>query len=289
MSPLLSQRSDLEDLPFRDLRRPLVMGILNITPDSFYTESRTPDLDAALACGERLEQEGADIIDIGGESTRPGADPVSEEEELARILPVVEALAKRARVPLSIDTSKAAIAVRALEAGATILNDISALRADAAMAAAAVRYKNVILMHMLGDSPRAMQNAPAYEDVVGDISDFFRARLKVFKEAGGDSARVWLDPGIGFGKTVDHNFEIFSRLEEFRALGRPVVIGASRKSFIGKALGSEEAPVPTDERLEGSLASACRAAQAGAICVRVHDVAQTRRALEIWARLRRRA
>ena len=279
------------------------MGIVNVTPDSFYAGSRAT-AGAAVAVGLELEQEGADYLDIGGESTRPGADPVSEDEESRRVLPVVEALAKRARIPISVDTCKAAVARRAREAGASILNDITALRGDPRMIETAKAFDHVILMHMQG-TPRTMQESPSYQDVVVDIRAFFEERLAAFSRAGGEAARVWLDPGIGFGKTLDHNLEILRRLERFAALGRPLVVGASRKSFLGKLLGGkenilppaatagmavatggEEHVLPPEDRLEGSLAVACRAAEAGAAVVRVHDVRATCRALDTFAAVR---
>jgi dihydropteroate synthase len=263
------------------LRRPLIMGIVNATPDSFYSGGRGETAAAAIALGERLAAEGADILDVGGESTRPGSESVSTGEELARVVPVVEALAKRTRLPVSVDTSKPEVAAAALEAGATILNDVAALRASAGMPAVAARFPLVVLMHMLGESPRTMQNDPRYEDVVAEIGEFLEERLAAFTRAGGDRSRAWIDPGIGFGKTVAHNLEILRGLEAFDRIA-PVLVGASRKSFIGKMLGSEESPAPVEDRLEGSLAAACRAAQAGAVCVRVHDAGATFRALELW-------
>ncbi|MFH1726387.1 MAG: dihydropteroate synthase [Elusimicrobiota bacterium] len=265
--------------------RPLVMGILNVTPDSFYGGSRVPRIEDAVRRAREMEEAGVDILDVGGESTRPGSAPASPEEEARRVLPVVESLAREARVPISIDTSKPLVAERAFDAGATILNDVLAMRGDSEMPAVAVRYPVVVLMHMLGRSPRTMQADPRYKDVVGEISSFLRGRLDAFTRAGGDPARVWLDPGIGFGKTLEHNIEIMARLEEFASLGRPLLIGASRKSFIGSILGRPGEPALPEARLEGSLAAACRAAEAGAVCVRVHDVAETLRALEVWARI----
>ena len=259
------------------------MAIVNVTPDSFYPASRCPDPEEAFASAMRAEEEGADFLDVGGESTRPGSAPVGEEEECRRVLPVIERLAKRARTPISVDTSRPGVAARALDAGASVLNDVLALRGGAGMPAVAARFKGVVLMHMLGTSPRTMQESPRYGDVVREISDFLRGRLAAFEAAGGDPGRVWLDPGIGFGKTLEHNLEILRRLEEFRSLGLPIALGASRKSFIGKILGLEDPA----ERLEGSLAAACRAAEAGVDMVRVHDVAATRRALETWARIGR--
>ena len=265
--------------------RPRVMGILNITADSFYEDSRVPSAEAAVRRGLEMEAEGADMLDIGGESTRPGSDPVSREEECRRVLPVVEALAKKVKIPLSIDTSKAAVAERALDCGASILNDVTALRGDPRMSEAALRYPVVLLMHMLG-TPRTMQEDPRYSDAVAEVAAFLRERLSAFSARGGDTGKVWLDPGIGFGKTLEHNLEILSRLEELRALGRPLVLGASRKSFIGGVLGEPGRPLPAQERLPGSLAAACRAAEAGVHAVRVHDVKETRRALEVYARVR---
>ncbi|MEK9145394.1 MAG: dihydropteroate synthase, partial [Elusimicrobiota bacterium] len=260
--------------------RPRVMGILNVTADSFYEDSRVPSVEAAVRRGLEMEAEGADILDIGGESTRPGSDSVSQEEECRRVLPVVEALAKKVKIPLSIDTSKAAVAERAFDHGASILNDVTALRGDPRMSEAALRYPVVLLMHMLG-TPRTMQEDPRYSDAVAEVAAFLRERLSAFSARGGDTGKVWLDPGIGFGKTLEHNLEILSRLEELRVLGRPLVLGASRKSFIGGILGEPGRPLPARERLPGSLAAACRAAEAGVHAVRVHDVKETREALDV--------
>jgi len=256
------------------------MGILNATPDSFFEASRAL-ADAAVDAGARMAEEGADMIDVGGESTRPGAQPVAEEEECGRVLPVIERLAKRLKIPISIDTYKSGVARRALEAGATVLNDIWALRGDERMPAIARSFDRVVLMHMQG-TPKTMQEAPAYGDVVAEVRKFFEERLAAFVQAGGDPSRVLIDPGIGFGKTLEHNLAILRGLEQFKRLGRPIVVGASRKSFIGRLLGGEN-PLPPEERLEGSLAVACRAAQAGAAVLRVHDVLATRRALDVFA------
>jgi len=262
------------------------MGILNVTPDSFYGASRSPGPEDAVRRGLSMVEEGADIIDVGGESTRPGSESIPIEEELRRILPVIEQLARRVRLPISVDTYKPEVARRALDAGATILNDVLALRGGDGMPGIASRFDAVVLMHMLGTSPRAMQDAPVYQDVVADILSFFGERLEVFERAGGDLSRVWLDPGIGFGKTVEHNLRILSDLERFKVPGRPLLIGVSRKSFLGR-LARPEAPLPPEQRLEGSLAVACRAAQAGAAAVRVHDVGETVRTLEVWRRVQR--
>jgi dihydropteroate synthase len=286
MRSFLVRPAPIETIRPGELRRPLVMGIINATPDSFYPGSRVPGVEEAVERGMEMAQAGADILDVGGESTRPGSDEVAAEEELKRVIPVISGLARRMAVPISIDTRRPETAARALEAGATILNDIFALRAGEEMMKIAARYPVVVMMHMAGQSPKTMQENPSYRDVVEDISGFFEERLSQFEAAGGDRSRVWLDPGLGFGKTTRHNLDILSRLEEFRSLGRPLVVGASRKSFIGKVLGSEDAPVPVGERLGGSLFVACRAAEAKAACVRVHDVAQTCGALDLWASVR---
>lgn len=265
----------------RRLGRPLVMGIINTTGDSFYAPSRAAAEDA-VDRGLRFVAEGADLLDVGGESTRPGSDPVPAEEECARVLPVVAGLARRAGVPVSIDTSKPEVAVRAHDAGARVLNDVLALRAPG-MASAAVRFPLAVLMHMQGESPKTMQEQPRYGDVCTEVQAFLAGRIEALRAAGGDPSSVWVDPGIGFGKTVEHNLALMRGLAELGELA-PVLLGASRKSFLGKILGSEDAPLPPEERLEASLAAACRAAQAGAVCVRVHDVRATVRALEAWRR-----
>jgi dihydropteroate synthase len=250
------------------------MGVVNVTPDSFSDGGRYLDAPAAIAHGEELLRDGAEILDIGGESTRPGAEPVGEAEELRRVVPVVEALAREGVV--SIDTSKAAVAAAAFYAGATMLNDVTALRGDATMAElCAERGVGVVLMHMPGD-PRTMQDNPSYDDVVDDIKAFLAERVEYALAAGIAEERLWLDPGIGFGKTLEHNLELLRRLGELRGLGRPLVIGASRKSFIGKVDGSAVA-----ERIGGSLASAVLAAAEGADVLRVHDVAETAQALAV--------
>lgn len=268
----------------RALGRPLVMGIVNATPDSFFASSRAAG-QAAVDRGLRLAAEGADLLDVGGESTRPGSEGVGAEEESARVLPAVEALAARAGVPVSVDTSKPAVARRALDAGATVLNDVLALRGGPDMPAVAARYPLVVLMHMLGTSPRTMQEAPRYADVVAEVSAFLAERLAVLRAAGHGPDRAWVDPGLGFGKSTDHNLALMRSLERLAALA-PVLVGASRKSFVGRLLGSEERPLPPEERLEGSLAAALRAAEAGAVCVRVHDAAATVRALDAWKAMR---
>ena len=252
------------------LRRPLVMGILNVTPDSFSDGGLFLEAGAAAARAEQMVSEGAALIDIGGESTRPGAAKVPLDEELRRTIPVIRRLAKAVRVPLSIDTAKAEVAERALDAGASIVNDVTALRGDPLMASVIARHQaSVILMHMQG-SPRTMQRAPRYRDVLGEIRRFLSRAIARAVEAGINRRRILIDPGLGFGKTVTHNLILMRRLERFVSLGVPVVIGASRKSFIGKTLAAD-----TDDRLAGSLACAAMAWSSGIDMIRVHDVKPT--------------
>ncbi|MGC1851712.1 MAG: dihydropteroate synthase, partial [Solirubrobacterales bacterium] len=253
---------------------PKLMGIVNVTPDSFSDGGLFLDADAAVAHGEELVRDGAEILDVGGESTRPGADEVSAEEEVARVEPVVAGLAGVATV--SIDTSKLAVAETALNAGASIVNDVTALRRDPGIGGlCADRDAGLVLMHMQGD-PRTMQASPAYDDVVDDVKAFLVERLAAALDAGVAEERVWLDPGIGFGKTLEHNLELLRRLGELRELGRPLVVGTSRKSFIGKIDGSD-----VGDRLGGTLASSVLAAAEGAEVLRVHDVAEAAQALRI--------
>ncbi len=243
-----------------------VMGILNVTPDSFSDGGRWLDPARALRRARRMVRDGASIVDVGGESTRPGAARIPAREELRRVLPVVEALAAEG-VLVSIDTSKAAVAEAAFRAGAKILNDVTALRGDRRMARVAAKAGvAVILMHMKG-RPRTMQKAPRYRDIVREITDFFLKSLKSALRAGIPRDRILLDPGIGFGKLPEHNVEILRRLEEFRRLGCPLVVGTSRKSFIGHYLGRK-----VDERLPGTAATVAAAIFRGADVVRVHDV-----------------
>jgi dihydropteroate synthase len=251
------------------------MGVVNVTPDSFSDGGLYLDPEAAIAHGVELAEAGAAILDVGGESTRPGAEPVSEGEEMGRVVPVIQGL-QGSRI--SVDTSKAAVAVAALDAGAEIVNDVTALRGDPEMAGlCAERDATVVLMHMLGE-PRTMQEDPRYEDVVDDVKGFLAERLEAAVTAGIDEERVWLDPGIGFGKTAAHNMELLRRLGELRELGRPLVIGTSRKSFLGKVDGS-----PADQRLGGTIATSVLAAAEGAEVLRVHDVAEVRQALAVAA------
>jgi dihydropteroate synthase len=266
-----------------DLSETLLMGVLNVTPDSFFDGGRTAAPEAAIARAETMAREGADLIDVGGESTRPGADPVPLEEELRRVVPVVEVLARRLpHVPLSVDTSKAEVARRCLEAGASLVNDVSSLQFDTKMVDVVREHQvPVVLMHMKGD-PRTMQKSPAYKDVVEDIKDFLTARMDWAVRQGLRAHQFLLDPGIGFGKTVEHNLRILRGLRSFLELEQPLVIGVSRKSFIGKLLGEGDKPLPPEERLEGTLAAHLWAASQGAHILRVHDVKETRRALSIW-------
>jgi dihydropteroate synthase len=248
-------------------RRTLVMGVLNVTPDSFSDGGAFLSPERALAHAERMAAEGADLIDIGGESTRPGADPVPVREELQRVIPVIERVAKSVSIPISIDTSKAEVARQALLAGASMINDITALRGDPGMAGvAAATGAPVVLMHMRGD-PRTMQARPSYHSLIDDIGRFFGDRLAALEKAGIRTERVILDPGLGFGKTVEHNLEIIRSLDRFSRFGRPLLVGPSRKSFVGKVL-----ELPVAERLEGTAAAVTAAVLNGAAVVRVHDV-----------------
>jgi dihydropteroate synthase len=254
------------------------MGVLNVTPDSFSDGGRFLAPAAAVAQGETMAGEGADLIDIGGESTRPGSDPVAADQELRRVLPVIERLAAGVGTPISIDTRKAPVAQAALGAGASFVNDVSALRGDSAMAAVVAESEaDLCLMHMQGE-PRTMQDHPTYEDVVSEVKSFLEDRLAFAVGEGIHESRIWLDPGIGFGKSLEHNLELLRRLDEIVAIGRPVVVGASRKRFIGALTGRPEA-----ERLAGSLAAAVVAYERGAAMVRVHDVGATREALAVAA------
>jgi len=246
------------------------MGILNATPDSFSDGGLYRDPDAALARASAMAEQGADLIDVGGVSTRPGAAEVPLDEELRRIIPVVERLAAVLSIPLSVDTSRAEVAAKALEVGASLINDVTALRNDPSMASVIARSRaRVILMHMRG-TPRTMQRSPRYRDVVGDVADFLATQAERARAAGIERSRILIDPGLGFGKTVRHNLQLLQALPRFAALGFPVVVGASRKSFIGQTLDVE-----LGERLAGSLACAAHAQAAGACIVRVHDVKET--------------
>ncbi len=256
--------------------RTLVMGVLNVTPDSFSDGGRWLGRDAALAHAREMIEAGADLIDIGGESTRPGAEPVPEAEELERVMPVLEALTAEFEVPVSVDTCKPGVMRAAIAAGAAMINDVRALRAEGALEAVADAPVLLCLMHMQGE-PRTMQDHPRYDDVVSDLMAFFRERIAACEATGIDGGRLIVDPGFGFGKTLEHNLELLRRLEAFRSLGLPLLAGLSRKRMIGALLGD----VPVDARLQGSVAAALIAALKGARIVRVHDVRETVEALRI--------
>ncbi len=256
---------------------PRVLGIVNVTPDSFSDGGAHDSVEAAVAHGLRLAEEGADALDVGGESTRPGADDVPLEEELRRTIPVIEALAKRASIPISIDTSKPEVMRAAVEAGAGMINDVYALRREGALDAAAAAGVPVVLMHMQGE-PRGMQDAPQYDDVVGDVHRFLAERIFACEMAGIERKRIVVDPGFGFGKTREHNLLLLAQLHRFTELGVPVLAGLSRKKTIGELTGRSE---PRD-RIHGSVAAALIAAQNGARLLRVHDVAATVDALKVW-------
>ena len=257
------------------LTRPLVMGVVNVTPDSFSDGGRFARFEAALAHARQLIDEGADILDLGGESTRPGAADVGIDEELARVIPLVEAL-RDCGTPLSVDTSKPEVMRAALATGAAIVNDVRALVAPGAVEAVAANDCGVVLMHLQG-SPRTMQQQPLYADVVREVAAFLAARRDALVAAGVARERIALDPGFGFGKTLEHNLALLRGLGEFAALGQPLVAGLSRKSMLGAIAGK-----PVTERLAASVAAALLAVQRGAQVVRVHDVAATRDALAVW-------
>jgi dihydropteroate synthase len=257
------------------VHQPKLMGIVNVTPDSFSDGGQFLDPGSAIEHGRELAAAGADILDVGGESTRPGAEAVSPGDELLRVQPVVEALAADG-LPVSIDTSKAVVAEAAIDDGATMVNDVTALRGDAELAGVCAQGGcEVVLMHMLGD-PRTMQENPVYDDVVDDVRAFLAERIEYAISEGIDERRIWVDPGIGFGKTVEHNLELHRRLGELAELGRPVAFGSSRKNFIGKLTGAE-----VNRRIGGSIASNAIAYANGARMLRVHDVRPMRDALTV--------
>ncbi len=257
-----------------DFERTLIMGILNVTPDSFSDGGKYFGKEVAVQRALQMAEEGADIIDIGGESTRPGAEGIAPEEELRRVLSVIQEIVPSTDALISIDTRHWQVAKEALANGANLINDVSGLRQKEMMSLAAETGAPVILMHMLGE-PKTMQASPYYEDVVGDLSLFFQERLDAAVAAGVKRDRVVLDPGLGFGKTLEHNLQILGRLREFKSLGQPILVGASRKNFIGKISESDE------HRLEGGLAAASAAILNGANIVRVHDVKETVRAVRL--------
>ncbi|ALD44331.1 dihydropteroate synthase [Serratia sp. OLHL2] len=258
-----------------NLSHPQVMGILNVTPDSFSDGGRHNTLNQALVHAHALISAGATMIDIGGESTRPGAAEVSEEEELERVVPVVEALAQRFEVFISVDTSKAGVIRESAHAGAHLINDIRSLQEPGALAAAAESGLPVCLMHMQGQ-PRTMQQAPHYDDLIADVQTFFEHHIRRCNEAGITNQKLLLDPGFGFGKNLSHNYQLLARLSEFHRFGLPLLVGMSRKSMIGQLLN-----VPPDQRVIGSVACAVIAAMQGAQIVRVHDVKETVEAMRV--------
>ncbi|HSO06105.1 MAG TPA: dihydropteroate synthase [Pelomicrobium sp.] len=251
------------------------MGVVNVTPDSFSDGGRFATHKSAAAQAERLVAEGADLLDIGGESSRPGAEPVSASEELARVLPVLEDVA-RLGVPVSVDTAKPEVMAAVIGGGAAMINDITALQAGAALKAAAAADVGVCVMHMRGE-PRTMQQDPRYEDVVAEVAAFLAGRVAALEAAGVDRGRIVVDPGFGFGKTLEHNLQLLRHLPRLRALGVPVLAGLSRKSMLGKLTGRD-----VGERVHASVAAALCAAERGAAIIRVHDVAATRDALTVW-------
>ena len=259
------------------LDRPRVMGIVNVTPDSFSDGGAHDNVDAAVAHGLRLAAEGADILDVGGESTRPGAEPVGVEEELRRVIPVIERLARECPLPISVDSSKPEVMRAAVAAGAGMLNDVHALRGEGALDAAASLATPVVLMHMQGE-PRSMQAEPHYEDVVSEVFRFLAERIFAAEMAGIDKKRIVVDPGFGFGKNRDHNLALLAQLRRFEELGVPVLAGLSRKKTIGELTGRSD----PRERVHGSVAAHLIAAQHGARLLRVHDVAATVDALQVW-------
>jgi dihydropteroate synthase len=262
-----------------DFSRPLVMGVVNCTPDSFAVRFDTAD--KAVASARRMIDEGADILDLGGESSRPGSDPVELDTELERVLPVIEQVRSFSDIPISIDTTKAAVAEKALTAGANIINDISALAFDPEMADVAARHGcPVVLMHIKGE-PKTMQDDPHYDDIIGEVAEYFAERIDYAEKRGVDKNKIILDVGIGFGKRTVDNLMLIKHLDKFKKLGRPLLVGASRKRFIGELTGMGE-----DNRIEGSVAVAAMAVHNGADIVRVHDVAQTKQAVAMAAAVR---
>ncbi|MBS3816414.1 MAG: dihydropteroate synthase, partial [Candidatus Thermoplasmatota archaeon] len=269
MEDVIGSYSSFNALPW-DGESCQIMGILNVTPDSFYDGGDYDAAEKAVERGVEMAEEGADIIDIGGESTRPGSERISKQKELERVVPVIEELSSQIDIPISIDTYKPKVAEKAVEAGADIVNDVFALRQEGMPEKIAGLDVPVIMMHMQG-KPKDMQEDPSYEDVIGDISSFFHERIEVAKKAGIEEEKIIIDPGIGFGKKLEHNLEILDRLDEFSSLGYPVLLGASRKSFLGEILGKK-----ADNRLYGSLAVAADAVEKGVSVLRVHDVKETK-------------
>jgi dihydropteroate synthase len=272
VGPTLRTRTGALDVGHRTL----LVGVVNVTPDSFSDGGEFHDAGDAVAHGRRLAEAGADVLDVGGESTRPGADPVPVDEERQRVLPAVEELAEAIDVPVSVDTQKAPVAREALEAGAEIVNDVTALRGDDDMADVVADHgAGLVLMHMQG-TPRTMQEDPTYGDVVDDVRGFLEKRARVAEDAGVDPEAIVVDPGIGFGKTLDHNLELLRNLDAFRGLGYPVLLGHSRKSFIGDVTGA-----PVDEREPGTVAVTAWGVSRDVDLVRVHDVERNRQAADL--------
>ena len=266
-----------KDFTFDFTQKTYVMGILNVTPDSFSDGGLFLDRENAVRQALRMQADGADIIDIGGESTRPGAEKVSVEDEIKRVVPVIKALAENVNIPISIDTYKSEVADAAVKAGASMINDISGLRFDPDMAKVAAKHKvPVVIMHIKG-TPQDMQNDPKYNALIPEITEYFHECIQIARDAGIPDDMIVLDPGIGFGKTVEHNLEIIRRLKEFEWLGKPILIGPSRKAFIGKVLGD----VPTSERLEGTASAIAIGIYNGANIIRVHDVKEMSRVAKI--------
>ncbi|KYK20829.1 dihydropteroate synthase [Thermoplasmatales archaeon SG8-52-4] len=269
---------------FKIGKKTIIMGTLNVTPDSFSDGGKFFSIDSAVNHAILMEKEGADIIDIGGESTRPGASPVSYEEEINRVIPVLEELVKKIKIPISIDTYKSKIAEKALEMGANMINDITALQGDKLLANVVAEYNvPICLMHMKG-SPQNMQINPVYDDVVKDITSFLKKMADYAISCSIKKENIIIDPGLGFGKRtgkgIEDNCEILKRLAELKKIGYPILVGASRKTFIGNICSGKK-PLPVTERLEGSLAAACIAVLNGADIIRVHDVKETRRCIDI--------
>lgn len=258
------------------IEKPIIMGILNVTPDSFYNGGKYFDFDKAIERGKEIEKQGADIIDIGGQSTRPGAKPIDEKEEIERVIPIIKELSKKVKIPISCDTYRSKVAEKAISSGAKIINDISAFNIDKNLIDFLKRSDcGYVLMHMKG-TPETMQLNPYYEDVIGEISEFFKEKLEILYKNGIDPERIVIDPGIGFGKRVCDNLKILKNLDKFKKFNRPILIGTSRKSFIGKILNLE-----VEERLEGTISTNVYAFLKGANIFRVHDVKETKRALDI--------
>jgi dihydropteroate synthase len=260
-----------------------IMGVVNITPDSFSDGGLFFDKGKAVAHALRLVEDGADLLDIGGESTRPGSEPVSLQEELRRTIPVIEAIAREVRVPISIDTYKSGVARRALDAGASMVNDISGLKYDAEMPAVVAEYGVPVIVTHIKGHPRDMQKNPVYEALIPEIMDYLRESIRIAEEAGIPGDRIIIDPGIGFGKTFVNNLEVINNLREFRQLGKPLAVGVSRKAFIGKILGD----APAAERLEGTAAAVAISIYNGAQIVRVHDVKEMAKVAKVADAIRR--